>query len=464
MSLALQHVNELQQTFRTGRTRTYEWRLQQLKQIVKLVEENEDRFIEALRKDSGKAAFTSLAGEILVVKSEANYAIKKLKKWMKPKKVSTPLFLWPTKSSIQPTPYGVVLIGVAWNFPVQLTLGPLVAALAAGNCAVIKPPSMSPEFCKLIEELVPKYFDNDAVRAFQPQGEDRNNLLSAPFDLILYTGSAHVGRIVMRAAAENLTPVLLELGGKNPCIVTEDAILDATANRIVDAKFMNAGQICVNVDYILAHESIKDQLVEKLVEKIKVQQGDDPQKSLAYSRIINDHHWQRLMALCESGDVVIGGTGDQEDRYIAPTVLDNVDINSDVMKDEVFGPILPVLTYKTKQDILDIMARYGKPLCFYIFSKNGPKDPFTADMVNSTESGGVGINSVMLHTVNHNLPFGGVGESGMGTYHGKFGFDAFSHTRAICSKSAKLDFDQAYPPYTEEDIGGREKAMRFLIK
>ncbi len=461
MSEVDKHLGDLQKTFRSGRTRNIEWRLNQLQQILKLVEENEERLIEALQKDSGKAPFTALAGEILLVKAEARYAIKKLKKWMKPKKVGSPLFLWPTKSKIEPTPYGVILIGVAWNFPVQLTLCPLVAAVAAGNCAVIKPPSMSPEFCKLIEELVPKYFDNDAIRCFQPQGADRDRLLSAPFDLIMYTGSAHVGRIVMKAAAENLTPVLLELGGKNPCVVTEDAILDATANRIVDAKFMNAGQICVNVDYILAHESIKDKLVEKLVEKIKVQHGDDPQKSLAYSRIINNHHWHRLMDLCKSGDVAIGGTGDEADRYIHPTVLDNVDVNSEIMKDEVFGPILPVLTYKTKDDILDIMAKYGKPLCFYIFGEN---KPFIDDMINSTESGAVGVNSIMLHAVNHNLPFGGVGESGMGTYHGKFGFDAFSHSRAVVSKSAKLDFDQAYPPYTEDDIDGRIKAMRFLIR
>jgi len=461
MSEVAKHLGELQATFRGGRTRTYEWRIQQLKQVIKLIEENEDRLIQALNKDSGKAPFTALAGEVLLVKAEANYAIKKLKKWMKPKKVGSPLFLWPTKSTIQPTPYGVILIGVAWNFPLQLTLCPLVASIAAGNCTIIKPPSMSPEFCKIIEELIPKYFDNDAIRCFQPQGADRDALLSAPFDLIMYTGSAHVGRIVMRAAAENLTPVLLELGGKNPCIVAEDAILDATANRIVDAKFMNAGQICVNVDYILAHESVKDKLIEKLVEKIKVQLGDDPQKSLAYSRIINNHHWKRLMDLCNSGDVVIGGTGDEEDRYIAPTVLDNVSLDSDIMKEEVFGPILPVLTYKTKQDILDIMARYGKPLVFYIFGEN---KAFIDDMVNSTESGGVGINSIMLHAVNHNLPFGGVGESGMGTYHGKFGFDAFSHQRAICNKSAKIDFDQQYPPFTEDDIGQREKAMRFLIR
>lgn len=463
MSEVDKHLGDLQATFRSGKTRSYEWRLQQLKQIVKLIDENEEALIEALHQDSGKAKFTALAGEILFVKSEANYAIKKLKKWMKPKKVGSPIYLWPTKSWIQPTPYGVILIGVAWNFPLQLTLGPLVAAIAAGNCAVIKPPSMSPQFCKIIEELVPKYFDQDAVRVFQPQGDDRDKLLSAPFDLIMYTGSAHVGRVVMRAAAENLTPVILELGGKNPCIVTEDAILDATANRIVDAKFMNAGQICVNVDYILAHESIKDQLVQKLKEKIEIMHGDDPRQSLAYSRIINEHHWKRIQGLFESGDVVCGGTAD-EGNYIAPTVLDNVSIDSEVMKDEVFGPVLPVLTYKTKQDILDIMARYGKPLCFYIFSKDGPKDPFTMDMINSTESGGVGINSVMLHAVNHNLPFGGVGESGMGSYHGKFGFEAFSHMRAVSSKSAKLDFDQAYPPYTEDDIGGREKAMRYLIK
>lgn len=461
MSETVKHFNELKATFHSGKTRTYEWRLQQLKQLVKLVEENEEELIAALRKDSGKAAFTALAGEILFVKSEANYAIKNLKKWMKPQKVGSPIFLWPTKSRIEPTPYGVVLIGVAWNFPLQLTLGPLVAAIAAGNAALIKPPSMSPAYCELIEKLAAQYFDSDAIRVFQPDGTERDMLLSQPFDLIMYTGSAHVGRVVMRAAAENLTPVLLELGGKNPCVVTEDAILDATANRIVDAKFMNAGQICVTVDYILAHESVKDQLIAKLKEKVDYMFGEDPRQSLAYSRIINQKHWQRLKGLFDSGDVVVGGVADDTDNYIAPTVLDNVSLDSLAMQDEIFGPILPVLTYKTKQDILDIMSRYGKPLCFYIFGEN---KAFIDDMINSTESGAVGINSVMLHAVNHNLPFGGVGESGMGQYHGKFGFEAFSHRRAVASKSAKLDFKQSYPPYTEDDIGGREKAMRFLIR
>lgn len=461
MSESARHLAELQQTFRSGKTRTYEWRLQQLQQLVRMIDENEQAFIEALRKDSGKAEFTALAGEILFGRAEALHAIKNLKKWMKPKKVRAPLFLWPSKSYIQPTPYGVVLIGVAWNFPLHLTLGPMVAALSAGNTMLIKPPSMSPHYCELIEKLVPQYFDNDAVRVFQPQGEERESMLRQPFDLIMYTGSAHVGRVVMRAAAENLTPVLLELGGKNPCVVSEDAVLEATANRIVDAKFMNAGQICVTVDYILAHESIKDQLVAKLKEKVIHMHGEDPRQSLAYSRIINKKHWQRLKDLFDSGDVVVGGVADETDNYIAPTVLDNVPIDSPVMEDEIFGPILPVLTYKTKDDILDIMRRYGKPLCFYIFSEN---QAFVDDMINSTESGAVGINSVMLHVVNHKLPFGGVGESGMGQYHGKFGFEAFSHMRAVAKKPGKIDFKQAYPPFTEDDIDGRKKAMRFLMK
>lgn len=461
MKTAKDHVAELKATFSSGKTRRYEWRLQQLQQLVKLVDENEDRFIEAFKQDSGKAEFTSFGGEILFVRAAAVHAIKHLKKWMKPTKVGSPLFLWPIKSQIEPTPYGVMLIGVAWNFPLHLSLGPLSAAIAAGNTVLIKPPSMSPVFSKLLEELVEQYFDSDAIRVYQPEGSDRDELLRQDYDLILYTGSAHVGRIVMRAAAENLTPVLLELGGKNPCIVAEDANLDATANRIVDAKFMNAGQICVTVDYILAHESIKEKLVAKIKEKVEYMFGEDPKQSLAYSRIINNHHFERLKKLTECGDIVIGGQTDAEENYLAPTVLNNVSLDSEIMQDEIFGPILPILTYKTKEDILSVYRRYGKPLCFYIFSED---DAFTRSIIDSTESGAVGVNSVMMHVPNHNLPFGGVGESGMGQYHGKFGFEAMSHLRPVVKKATWLDPKQSYPPFDAEELTKRKKMMRFLMK
>lgn len=462
MSQVAQHVADLRATFNSGITRTYEWRIQQLQQIVKLIDENEERIVESLRKDSGKAEFTAFAGEILFVRAEAMHAIKKLKKWMKPKKVGSPLFLWPSKSEIHPTPYGVMLIGVAWNFPLHLSLGPLSAAIAAGNTALIKPPSMSPAFSKLLEELVVKYLDPKAVRVYQPEGADRDELLRQRYDLILYTGSYTVGKIVMRAAAENLVPVLLELGGKNPCIIDETAKLDVAANRIVDAKFLNAGQVCVTVDYILVHESVKDALLAKLKEKVEYMFGDNPQKSIVYSRIINNHHFKRLQSLLDNGTLVVGGQTDEDDRYISPTVLTDVSLDSEVMQDEIFGPILPVLTYKTKDDIMDIYRRYGKPLCLYIFSED---KAFTDDIINSTESGSVGVNSVMLHMPNHNLPFGGVGESGMGQYHGEYGFKAMSHLRPVVKKATWLDPKQSYPPIADEkELEQRKKAMRFLMK
>lgn len=461
MSTAAQHVSELRETFKSGKTRSYEWRIQQLQQLIKLIDDNEERFIDAFKQDSGKAEFTAFAGEVLFVRAEATYAIKNLKKWMKPKKVGSPLFLMPIKSHIHPTPYGVMLIGVAWNFPLHLSLGPLSAAIAAGNTCLIKPPSMSPVFSKLLEELVPQYLDTDAIRVYQPAGTDRDELLRQKYDLILYTGSYNVGQVVMRAAAEHLTPVLLELGGKNPCIVAEDAKLDATCNRIIDSKFMNAGQVCVTADYILVHESIKDQLLAKLKEKVEHMFGEDPKQSLAYSRIINNHHFERLKGLLGCGDIVVGGDCDAEQNYISPTVLSNVDIESEVMADEIFGPILPVLTYKTKQDILDVYYRYGKPLCLYVFTEN---QQFADDIINSTESGSVGINSIMLHMPNHNLPFGGVGESGMGQYHGEYGFKAMSHMRPVVNKPTWLDVKQSYPPIPEDEMEKRKKAMRFLMK
>lgn len=461
MSTVAQHVDDLRKTFKTGKTRTYEWRLQQLQQVVKMIDENEEALLASLQEDSGKAEFTAFAGEILFVRAEAMHAIKHLKSWMKPKKVSSPVFLQPCSSKIQATPYGVMLIGVAWNFPLHLTIGPLAAALAAGNTVLIKPPSMSPKYSILIEELIAKYLDNDAVRVHQPSGPDRDELLRQKYDLILYTGSYNVGKVVMRAAAEHLTPVLLELGGKNPCVINSDAKLDAAANRIVDAKFMNAGQVCVTVDYILVHESIKDQLLAKLKEKVEYMFGPNPKESNAYSRVINRHHTERLIGLLNDGDIVVGGDHDVEENYLSPTVMTNVSLDSELMADEIFGPILPVLTFKTKQDVLDVMDRYGKPLCFYTFTEDMT---FADDLINSTESGSVGINSVMLHMPNHNLPFGGVGESGMGQYHGKTGFDAMSHMRPIVHKPTWLDLKSSYPPIKDTEMEQRKKAMRFLLK
>ena len=461
MSESARHLAELRATFNSGKTRSYEWRIQQLQQLLKLVDENEDRFIEAFRKDSGKAPSTTLAGEILFTRADLVHVMKKLKKWMKPTRVSSPLFLWPLKSRIDPTPYGVVLLGAAWNFPMQLTVAPLAAALAAGNCALVKPPSLSPAFCELIAELIPKYMDPEAVRVYQPEGEERDLLLRQRFDLIMYTGSYNVGKVVMRAASENLVPVLLELGGKNPCIIAEDANLEVAANRILDAKGLNAGQVCVNVDYILCHESVKPKLIEILKEKVEYMYGKDQSKSNVFSRIINKKHLERLKGLLASGDIVVGGQYDDDNNFLALTVLDNVSVDSPVMQDEIFGPILPVLTYKTKQDIMDIYYRYGKPLCFYVFTES---KAFAEDLINSTQSGAVGVNSIMYHVPNHKLPFGGVGESGMGRYHGKYGFEAFSHLRAVVHKPTWLDIKQAYPPFTDEELEKRNKAMRWMIR
>lgn len=461
MSLSAKHLGELRATFNSGKTRSYEWRYQQLQQLLKLVDENEQLFMDAFKKDSGKAEATTLAGEILFTRGDLTYVMKNLKKWMKPARVPSPMFLQPLKSRIDPTPYGVVLLGAAWNFPMQLTVAPLAAALAAGNCALIKPPSLSPNFCKLIAELIPKYMDPDAVRVFQPEGEERDVLLRQRFDLIMYTGSYNVGKVVMRAAAENLVPVLLELGGKNPCIIAEDANLEVAANRILDAKGLNAGQVCVNVDYIVCHESIKPKLLAILKEKVEYMYGKDQSKSNVMSRIINKHHLERLKGLLASGDIVVGGKTDDSDNFMDITVLDNVSVDSPVMQDEIFGPILPVLTYKTKQDIMDIYYRYGKPLCFYIFTEN---KAFAEDLINSTQSGAVGVNSIMFHVPNHKLPFGGVGESGMGRYHGKYGFESFSHLRAVVSKPTWLDIKQSYPPFTDDELAQRNKFMRWLMK
>jgi aldehyde dehydrogenase (NAD+) len=439
--------DRLRATFRSGRTRTFAWRMEQLRAVEKLLSENTPALEKALAADLGKPALEAIAADIGFPKSEAAFAIKNLSRWMKPQKVSQPMAQRPGKSWVQHDPLGVVLIIAPWNYPVQLCFNPLVAAIAAGNCAVIKPSEMNPQTSRLIAELVPKYLDNDAFAVVEGAVDETTVLLEQQFDHIVYTGNGHVARIVMAAAAKNLTPVTLELGGKSPCIVMEDANLDVAAHRIAWGKWSNAGQTCTAPDYVLVQKSVEGALVEKLRGVIKEFYGDQPRQSKDYPRIVNERHVDRLAGLIEDrGQVAAGGDFDRAERYFAPTVLRDVKPDARVMQDEIFGPILPVMSVPNVDAAIEYINDHDKPLALYVFTAD---KKVSERVLAETSSGGACINATLWHCANPNLPFGGVGPSGMGAYHGKWGFDVLSHTKAVCEKPTSMDPKITYPPYTK---------------
>ncbi|HXC51800.1 MAG TPA: aldehyde dehydrogenase family protein [Candidatus Limnocylindrales bacterium] len=437
----------LRKTFRSGRTRPIAWRLEQLRAVEKLLRENSEALQKALASDLGKPALEAMAADIGMPLGEASLAIKNLSSWMRPKHVAQPLVQRPGKSWIQYDPLGVILIIAPWNYPVQLTFNPLVAAIAAGNCAVIKPSEMTPATSKLIAELVPKYLDNDCIAVVEGAVDETGVLLEQQFDHILYTGNGRVARIVMEAAAKHLTPVTLELGGKSPCIVMEDANLDVAAHRIAWGKWTNAGQTCTAPDYVLVHESVEKPLVDKLKAVLKEFYGENPRQSKDYPRIVSDRHVDRLAALIEDGtEVAAGGEHDRAERYFAPTILTGVKPDSKAMADEIFGPVLPMLTIGGIDQAIDFINDRDKPLALYVFTA----DSKVSDRVlTETSSGGACVNATLWHVANPNLPFGGVGPSGMGAYHGRWGFEALSHRKAVTDKPTSMDAKVAYPPYTK---------------
>lgn len=455
-----QSVNDLRTYFNTGVTRSYEWRISQLDAIVRLVEENETALMKALMEDSGKADFTAYSGDVMFVRGEALHTRKHLRKWMKPRKVGAPLMIKPVKSYIQPEPLGVVLVIGAWNFPLHLTLGPLCGAIAAGNTCMIKPSEVSPKVSALISQLVPRYLDARAVHVVEGGVAETTEILAQRFDKILYTGNSHVARIIMQAAAKHLTPVTLELGGKNPCIVHADANLDVAANRIIDVKCSNAGQICVAPDYLLVHEDVYDALLPKLTARIREFFGDNPQQSPDYSRIINARHLARLQALMDEGTIYHGGRMDERDNYLEPTILVDVPESAKVMQEEIFGPILPVFQYSELQEALAFINAREKPLALYVFTES---DAVHADVEQETSSGALVRNALMIHASNHQLPFGGVGNSGMGCYHGQYSFDNMSHLKSVMVKPTWMDPRGAYPPFDDKAMAMRKKITRWLM-
>jgi aldehyde dehydrogenase (NAD+) len=439
-------VARLRSGFESGRTRPADWRLEQLGRLRALLKENAEALERALAADLRKPDPEGYLTDISFTISEVDLARKQLRRWMKPRRIATPMKLRPAQSRLVPEPLGVVLIIAPWNYPVQLAMAPLAAAIAAGNAAVVTPSEGTPHVSAALAELLPRYLDPECFAVVEGGVPETQALLAERWDHIFYTGNGRVGRIVMAAAAKHLTPVTLELGGKSPCLVAEDCDLDLAARRIVWGKFLNCGQTCVAPDYVLVHASRETELIERLVHHLRAFYGDEPQRSPDLARIVNEQHVDRLAKLLESGTVVVGGQVDRADRYVAPTILRDVPPDAPIMQDEIFGPILPILPVAGIDEAIAFVNARPKPLALYVFTKSqAVKDAVVA----RTSAGGVCINATLWHLSNPNLPFGGVGESGMGAYHGRSGFDVFSHGKPVLEKGTRTDPSVGYPPYTK---------------
>jgi aldehyde dehydrogenase (NAD+) len=432
--------------FESGKTRPLAWRKAQLVAMIKMLEENADEFSAALKQDLGRGTEEAWLYDIGFSITEIELIIKNLKKWTEPRKVSTPLVSMPGSSHRIPQPLGVVLVIAPWNYPIQLLMIPVAGAIAAGNAVVMKPSEVSSATSAVLGKLVPQYFDKDAIAIVEGAVPETTQLLAEKFDHIFYTGNGTVGRVVMRAAAENLTPVTLELGGKSPTIVDKSANLAVAGRRIAWAKYVNAGQTCVAPDYVLAHADVADKLVEEIRKSVKDFYGADPQQSGDFARISSPRHFSRLKAMLTSGKIAIGGESDEQQRYIAPTVLVDVTASDSVMQEEIFGPILPVLTVDSIDEAINFVNARSHPLALYVFAED---QKVNDKVVASTTSGGVTVNGTIFHMTGPFLPFGGVGESGMGAYHGRAGVDTFQHLTPVLKRSTRVDAPLAYPPYTK---------------
>lgn len=436
-------LDETKRFQRSGAMRSIDFRRRQLNMLDRALVEREDAILEALQLDLGKPRAEAYASEIGFVRSEIRYTLASLDHWASPEPVSAPLMLWPARATVRREPFGTVLILGAWNYPVQLLLGPLVPALAAGNHAALKPSELAPHTARVTSALIRETFDPHVVAAFEGGPETAQALTQQPFDMIFFTGSTSTGRKVMQAAAEHLTPVVLELGGCNPCIVDETADLQVTARRIAWGKFLNAGQTCIAPNHVFVERSVSAALTDALKLAIKTFYGADPSQSADYGRIVNAQHLQRLKALLSNGHIVHGGTVRPEDRYFEPTLLTDCAEESPLLRDEIFGPLLPILPYDRLDTVVSACAERPKPLALYVFSKDRKTQQYIMDHV---PSGGVCMNDTINHIVGKELPFGGVGASGMGAYHGKAGFDAFTHYRSVLKRNFRPDPGFMYPP------------------
>jgi aldehyde dehydrogenase (NAD+) len=432
------------------------YRKQSLLKLLVTVQEHEAEIIKALQDDFKKPAFEAVFTETEYIVNELKQTIKNIHKWAKPEWVLPSLLNFPSTDYLYKEPFGKVLIIAPWNYPYQLAFSPLIAAVAAGNQVVAKPSELTPNTSKIIAKIIRKTFDENHVKCIEGGTEVAQTLLAQRWDYIFFTGSVAVGKIVAKAAAENLTPVTLELGGKNPCIIEQSAHLKLAAKRIVWGKFLNAGQTCIAPDYLLVHQSIKPKLIEFLKAEIILAYGENPEISPDYPRIINEKNWKRQLALMENETILLGGLSSAEDFYLSPTLLDEPSLDNLVMKEEIFGPILPILAYETEADLERIISRYEKPLSLYVFTN---KKTFAKKIIAQYSFGGGCINDTIIHFANKRLPFGGVGHSGIGAYHGKRSFDLFSHHKAVVKKANWLDIPTRYAPYK-----GKLNAIKKILK
>jgi len=439
-----QLIEEQRKHFARGKTKSLDYRVDQLKKLRQAILEQESSIVKALHQDLRKPELDSYITEVRVTIQEIDYALKHIKKWAKPRRVKTSLETFPSVAQIYPDPLGVVLIISPWNYPFALAISPLIGAIAAGNCAVIKPSESTPAVSQVIAEIIQQTFASTEITVVEGDATISQQLLTEKFDHIFFTGGTKIGQLVMEAASKNLTPVTLELGGKSPCIVDTDIDLEETAKRIAWGKFLNAGQTCIAPDYLLVEKSIKEVLIIKLQECIVNFYGTNPQTSPDYCRIVNDRQFNRLKALLKDGDIVTGGQTDLAEKYIAPTLMTNVSLESELMQEEIFGPVLPILDYANMEDAIAFINQRPKPLALYLFSKNKLKQE---RVLEATSSGGVCINDTIFQFGVIDLPFGGVGPSGMGAYHGKATFDTFSHYKSVLKKSFLFELNVRYPPY-----------------
>lgn len=422
---------------------SYEQRKKNLLALRSMILENEPKILRALEKDLGKSELEGVVSETLFLVKEIDHTLKKLKKWMKRKRVSTPWLQLPARSFIQPEPIGVVLIISPWNYPFQLLISPLVGALAAGNVAILKPSEIASETSRAVSELIPKYFEESIVSVVEGAVEETTSLLGLPFNHIFYTGNGHVGRIVMEKASRHLTPVTLELGGKSPCLIWGDNDLSLVAKRLVWGKFFNAGQTCVAPDYVLIENSKKKALVSLLENTLKEFYPDGPRNSPDYGKIVSVRHFDRLLSYIPEEEVLVGAHSSKDELFLSPTILD-AKSTSPSMKEEIFGPILPILTIESLEEGISFIKSRPNPLAAYIFSKD---ESVLERYVLEVQSGGMCLNDSLVHLTNGNLPFGGIGESGMGSYHGKKSFDIFTHYKSVMKRGTFLDLALRYPPY-----------------
>jgi aldehyde dehydrogenase (NAD+) len=452
-------VQAVRDAFNEGISRPIEWRKQQLKNILTMVSKEGGKILGALHDDLGRNDY--LAGtEVNDVRNEAAKMLEKLDEFVKKESISLPSIQQPGKGYIIPEPLGVVLVISPWNYPFSLCLNPIIGAFAAGNTVILKPSEVSTNTSRVLGEIIPKYLDNDAIKVIQGAVNETTELLTYKFDHIFYTGSGFVGKIIMKAAAEHLTPVTLELGGKSPVYIDENINMGVALRRIAWGKYMNSGQTCIAPDYVLCHESRVEEFIEGMKNTILEFYGEDPKESPDFERIINDRHVARIQKLLEGNEenIIVGGEIVPEENYIAPTIVRSPDPESKLMKEEIFGPILPVLTVNNREEAIEYINSNPKPLSAYIFTTD--KETKSA-FQNRTSSGALLFNEVVMHYVCEGLPFGGVGESGMGAYHGEYSFNTFSHYKPVMDKGTYLDPSLRYPPYTESKIKWAKRLMFF---